>query len=180
MRFIRVALFTAASVSLAAAGGAQSVATPKTTVISIQPLSAIFNVYAAEVEHAVAPTWTVGVGGSYWNHDDNAFSLRYMSGDVKLKYYPEASTFRGFSFGGQVGYTSIREGGNSDFGNSGETKVSGPTLGVALDYNWLLGPPQTFYIGLGVGAKKIFAKANDAGNATVNYPTARVSIGFAF
>jgi hypothetical protein len=180
MRFVRLALFVAASTSLTVVARAQSGPAPKTTVISIQPLSAVFNVYAAEAEHAVSPTWTVGVGTSYWNHDEDDFSLRYISGDVKLKYYPDATPFKGFSFGGQVGYTSIKEGDAFDPSASNETTVSGPTLGVALDYNWLLGPPQTFYVGLGVGAKKIFAKAEDAGHATVNYPTARISIGFAF
>lgn len=180
MRFVRFAALAAASTLLAVAAEAQSAAAPKTTVISIQPLTAIFNVYAAEVEHALSPTWTLGLGESYWNHDDSGFSLRYLSGDVKLKYYPEATPFRGFSFGGQVGYTSVKE--DDSFGSSGSSKttVSGPTVGVALDYNWLLGPPQSFYVGLGVGAKKIFAKADNAGHATVNYPTARVSIGFAF
>jgi hypothetical protein len=180
MRLARTVVLATVSTLLATAVNAQSVATPKTTVVSIQPLTAMFNIYAGEVEHAVAPTWTVGLGGSYWNHDEDDYSLRYISGDVKLKYYPEALPFRGFSFGGQLGYTTITEDDDFDPSTSNETTIHGPTVGVALDYNWLLGPPQTFYIGLGVGAKKIFAKSEDIGHGTFNYPTARVSIGFAF
>jgi hypothetical protein len=177
MRFARVPLFIAASTLVTAGVHAQSSASPKSTVISVQPLTAMFNVYAAEVEHAIAPTWTIGLGESYWNHDDS-YSLRYLSGDLKVKYYPEATPFRGFSFGGQAGYTSIVE--DDTFSGSNRTRINGPTLGVALDYNWLLGPPQSFYVGLGLGAKKIFAKGDGTGHATVSYPTARVSIGIAF
>lgn len=181
---ITILLFLAALSSFADTIGAQAAPAPKTTVISIQPLTAMFNVYSAEIEHAIAPTWTIGVGSSYWNHDDANFGVGYLSGDVKLRYYPEAKPFQGFSFGGQAGYTNVSSKDSYDYGTgsptSSKSHVSGPTLGVALDYNWLLGPPQTFYVGLGVGAKKIFAKSDDFGHATLSYPTARVSVGLAF
>ena len=73
---------------------------------------------------------------------------------------------------------STRDSFTSD-GSTNRTNYGGPTIGVALDYNWLLGPPQAFYIGLGVGAKKIFASSKND-DATFGYPTARVSIGVAF
>ncbi len=176
-----VAVAATLSLALAATAGAQSVVTPKTSVLSIQPLSAVFGVYAVEYEHALAPTVTFGIGGSYWSDDTDGSEVKYSSGDIKLRYYPEAHPFQGFSFGGQVGYTSISDNETTDtFGSSSKSTAHGPTIGVALDYNWLLGASKTFYVGLGVGAKKIFANADDIGTANLAYPTARISIGFAF
>jgi Protein of unknown function (DUF3575) len=180
LRFASALSLLAATSLLAGAASAQAVTAPKTAVISIQPLSAVFGVYSAEFEKALAPTVTLGVGGSYWSHDDDVSTTKYTSGDIKLRYYPEAHPFRGFSFGGQAGYTSLSD--ETTFAGSGsdKTKASGPTLGVALDYSWLLGESKSFYVGLGLGAKKIFASAKDIGDATLAYPTAHVSIGYAF
>jgi uncharacterized protein DUF3575 len=176
-----IALFTTATIAVASAGAQSALVPAKATVLSIQPLSAVFGVYSAEVEHAVSPTVTLGVGASYWNFDDDFSKTTYTSGDVKLRYYPEAKPFRGFSLGGQVGYTSLSDKTDEDvFGGSDETKASGPTIGVALDYGWLLGATRSFYVGLGLGAKKIFAKDDDFGDAKFSYPTARISIGYAF
>ena len=59
--------------------------------------------------------------------------------------------------------------------------ASGPSMGVMLDYNWLLGAQRAFYVGLGVGAKAVFISDKDiSDNATVRYPTARISVGWAF
>lgn len=180
MRFAPVAGLITATTLIAAAAGAQSLTAPKTAVISIQPLSAVFGVYSAEFERALAPTVTLGIGGSYWSHSDDVSKTKYTSGDVKVRYYPEAHPFRGFSFGGQAGYTSVSD--ETDYGAAGsdKTSASGPTLGVALDYSWLLGETKAFYVGLGLGAKKIFASDKDVGNATLAYPTAHISIGYAF
>ena len=181
MRFAPVAALITATTLLAATAGGQAATAPKTAVISIQPLSAVFGVYSAEFEKALAPTLTFGVGGSYWSHSDDVSKTKYTSADLKLRYYPEAQPFRGFSFGGQAGYTSVSD--EVDYGSgagSDKTSASGPTIGVALDYSWLLGPTRSFYVGLGLGAKKIFASNKDVGNATLAYPTAHISIGYAF
>jgi hypothetical protein len=50
-----------------------------------------------------------------------------------------------------------------------------------LDYNWLVGAQKSFYVGLGAGAKRVFISDKDVSdNATVMYPTARISVGWAF
>lgn len=173
---ILIALTTLAATSL----NAQVATAPKRTVISFQPLNAMFSVYSAEIEHAVSSSATLGVGGSYWSSNDDVGDTKYTSGDVKVRFYPEGHPLQGFSFGGQVGYTSISDNTTDLFGGSSKSTAHGATIGVALDYNWLLGASRAFYVGLGVGAKKIFANSNDIGNATLAYPTARVSIGYAF
>ena len=183
MRLSKLAIVAAASTLVALSVQAQAVAAPKTSVISIQPLSAIFGVYAVEYEHAIAPTVTFGIGGSYWSDDTDGSELKYSSGDIKLRFYPEGRPLQGFSFGGQAGYTSITDRSSADTfsgGTGSKSTAHGPTIGVALDYNWLLGATKSFYVGLGVGAKKIFANADDLGSANLAYPTGRISIGFAF
>lgn len=173
---ILIAFTTIATTSL----NAQMATAPKRTVISFQPLNAMFSVFSAEIEHAIGTSATLGVGGSYWSHNDDLGDTKYSSGDVKVRFYPEAHPLQGFSFGGQVGYTSVSDNTTDTFGGSSKSTSHGPTIGVALDYNWLLGASRATYVGLGVGAKKIFANSDDIGDATLAYPTARISIGYAF
>jgi hypothetical protein len=155
----------------------------KRTVLSFQPLSAMYTVYSGELERAVSPSTTLGIGASYWGHEQDGESLDYLSGDLKLRYYPQGKALEGFSFGLQAGYTSVKETIASGLVTTSNEELthSAPTAGVALDYGWLLGADKKFYMGLGVGAKRIFAdNENDASNLLNTYPTARISIGMAF
>ena len=180
MRLTSAVILTALTALAATSLGAQTATPPKRTVISFQPLNAMFSVYTAEIEHAVSTSVTLGVGGSYWSYNDDIGDTKYTSGDVKVRFYPEGHPLQGFSFGGQVGYTSVSDNTTDTFGGSSKSTSNGPTLGVALDYNWLLGASKATYVGLGVGAKKIFANSDDLGDATLTYPTLRISIGYAF
>ena len=151
---------------------------PRQQVISFQPLNAVFTVYAAEYERALRPTLTLGVGATGFFPDE----LSYTSGDVKLRYYPQARPFQGFSFGASVGITRVSEDYTDAFsGQDTETSVTGPSGGFMLDYGWLLGATQRFYLGLGVGAKVLFVDDADFSDDFIaRYPTARVSVGYAF
>jgi hypothetical protein len=154
------------------------ITTGKSGVLSIQPIDAMLTVYAGEAEVAVSRSVTLGVGGTYWGPDITDGDFRYLSGDVKLRYYPDARPFQGFSFGGSVGVTHIN---GSDNASQSTGSASGPSIGVMLDYNWLLGAQKGFYVGLGAGAKAVFISDKDiSDNATVRYPTARISVGWAF
>lgn len=174
----KLTLVLAAATLVSATAGAQS-ATPKTTVLSIQPLTAMLTIYSGELEQRLSPTMTVGIGGSHWSAGDTD-KLSYTSGDLKLRYYPEGHALSGFAFGIQGGYTTVSEKWTDGTGAAEEHKGSAPTMGVALDYNWLLGQNRAFYVGLGVGAKKVFINADKFNDPTFTYPTARVSIGYAF
>ena len=184
MRTLRT-LALAAGIAVPAMLSAQAPA-HKSNVLSIQPLAAMYTVFAGELEHRLGAGSTIGVGASYWDNSDdkNASGGKYMSGDVKLKYYPQGHALEGFSLGGQAGYTSIEGTSTVTSGTTTTTQketLSGPTIGVALDYNWLLGATKGFYIGLGVGAKKVFVKDSNVLTDLIDtYPTARISIGFAF
>lgn len=151
--------------------------TGKAAVISIQPISAMLTVYAGELELAMSRSATIGVGGTYWSPDVIDGDFNYLSGDVKVRYYPEGRAFQGFSFGGSVGVTHLSASANSSSSGS----ASGPSIGVMLDYNWLLGAEKAFYIGLGLGAKTLFISDKSvADQATLHYPTMRLSVGWAF
>lgn len=150
--------------------------TGKAAVISIQPISAMLTVYAGEVELAMSRSATIGVGATYWSPNVIDGDFNYLSGDLKLRYYPEGRAFQGFSFGGSVGVTHLSATDNSSSGSA-----SGPSIGVMLDYNWLLGAEKAFYIGLGLGAKTLFISDKAvADQATLHYPTMRLSVGWGF
>lgn len=151
--------------------------TGKAAVISVQPISAMLTVYAGEAELAMSRSATIGVGATYWSPDVIDGDFNYLSGDLKFRYYPEGHVFQGFSFGGSVGVTHLSATAN----NSSSGSASGPSIGVMLDYNWLLGAEKAFYIGLGLGAKTLFISDKAvADQATLHYPTVRLSVGWAF
>jgi hypothetical protein len=164
------------AVLVASSASAQTspVPTGKSGVLSIQPISAMLTVYSGEGELALNPSVTLGAGATYWDAgslgDDN---ITYLSGDLKLRYYPEAHALQGFSFGGSVGLTRVAE--------ADTISKTSPSIGVMLEYSWLLGASKSFYIATGLGAKAVFISSDDFGeNVTARYPTARLSVGFAF
>ena len=147
-------------------------------VFSFQPLTAVFTVYSAEYERQTAGALTVGVGGTYWSLGDATDELTYKSADVKLRYYPNGTALSGFSFGGTVGFTSVSGTSTSGFDES----AGGPSFGVLLEYQWLMGAKQNFSVALGAGAKALSVKQETftSGDFTARYPTARISVGYAF
>jgi hypothetical protein len=150
----------------------------RSAVLSLQPIGAMLEVYAGEAEIAMSRSATIGFGGTYWGPyiTDNDFT--YLSGDVKIRYYPDARPFQGFSFGASLGITHVSDN-NTTSGTGGS--ATGPAVGVMIDYNWLLGASQRFYVGTGLGAKALFLSNKTLEeSATVRYPTARLSVGWAF
>lgn len=148
----------------------------KVAVVSVQPLSTMLTFYSGEAELAMSRSASLGVGASYWSPDVSDGSARYMSGDLKIRFYPEGRPFQGFSFGGSLGVTHVSA---KDSDSSGD--ATGGSIGVMLDYGWLLGEQKSFYVGLGAGAKTLFISDQSvADNVTLHYPTARISVGWAF
>jgi hypothetical protein len=179
MRQPSVALALGALLAAAplAAQAPAAAAPARQQVISFQPINAVFTVYAAEYERAVASTLTLGVGATGFFPDD----VSYTAGDLKLRYYPQARPLQGFSFGGTVGITRVSEDVFDEVTGEGERSATGPSAGVMLDYGWLLGASQRFYVGLGIGAKVVFVDDDDFSDDFIaRYPTARISVGHAF
>ena len=181
MRTASVVLLTAVSLLGAAPAAAQSAVPQRSTVISFQPLSAMITLYAGEIEQRVGSKVTLGAGGSHWGYgSDNEF--KYTSGDLKLRFYPEGHALTGFAFGIQGGYTKVSESWfNQALGGERETHTGGAgTAGISVDYNLLLGESLTYYVGVGAGAKKLFIDSEKFRDPTFAYPTARLSLGYAF
>lgn len=178
---LALALALVAAATPVAAARAQDAGTPaKRQVLSVQPISAVLTVYAAEYERAFSPVFTFGLGATGWFPDE----FSYTSMDVKVRYYPQEVPLSGFSFGGSVGFTRVSEEFDEfdDINGDGESEtVSGPSAGVVIDYGWLLGRRRSFYVGLGAGAKVLFVDDDEfSDDVLVRYPTARLSIGYAF
>jgi len=167
----------AAVLALPFAAATAQKAAPR-NVISLQPLSAMLTVYSGEYERSMSKSVTWGLGGTYWDAGDAGDEVKYSSGDFKLRYYPMGSALYGFSVGGTVGYSSVK--GTSSTGV--DETAGGASVGILLEYQWLMGQQKNFALALGAGAKALMVNDDDISSAdfTAHYPTARVSIGWAF
>jgi hypothetical protein len=172
---VRVRLISLLALSLGAASlAAQSperIPIPYRTYVAINPLGIPFDIASAEVESAVAPGITVGGLGSYTSLDHD----RYTTFDAKVRYYPGEIVLRGFSVGGSVGHTHFTTSGTP--GSLGYA-----TIGLLVDYNFMLGAAGRFVVGTGVGAKRVLASADKREPFGVDRATATVRfvLGLAF
>lgn len=165
----------------AARGEAQSTAhgslvpIPYRSYVAVNPLGIPLDIASLEAESAIANGITIGGSASYTDFDHK----RYTSFDAKMRYYPGEIVLQGFSMGAVFGLTKFR----SDTATAGvNQEFTAPTLGVAVDYNFMLGGRGRFVIGTGVTGKRVLASAAkralvDIGRA---YPSARFVVGLAF
>jgi hypothetical protein len=177
MRSLLFVVVVAALPRLVGAQGGESV--PRVpiryrTYISINPLGIPFDLFSAEVESGIAQGMTLGASASHIDLGDR----RYSSADFKFRYYPSEVVLRGISVGANVGmlrYSDIRE---ADVRESVDT----PTIGVILDYNWMLGAQRRFVVGTGVGAKRILASSEERKRVGLDRATftVRFTLGIAF
>lgn len=171
-RAVALSLFAAQSVA------AQVIPAVKANVISMQPLTAVLGVFSGEYERAASQSTSIGVGATYWGSGFGGGDFTYLSGDFKLRYYPQGQALYGFSIGGSLGFTHVAALNDNPQDHGSTTAAS---LGVLLEYGWVLGVQKSFYIGLGAGAKALFiADKEFSSDVTLRYPTARISVGWAF
>lgn len=153
-------------------------------VIGLNPLGIPFDVFAVEAEGAVAPGITAAGALSYFAPDDD----RFTSADAKLRYYPGETALDGFSVGLGVGVTGRAgtdfTGCNTNPAEGCETRssVTGPTVSVLADYNFLLGERRRFLVGTGIGAKRwlVDRDARERIDAERAWVFARFLVGLAF
>ncbi len=157
--------------------GAMAQSASPRSVISIQPLSAVFKTFAGEFESAASKSVTWGLGATYWAGFSDS-EVKITSGDFKLRYYPNGQALHGFSVGASGGFVSVA---GKDSNNRPVT-IGGGSVGVLLEYQWLMGEKKNFALALGLGAKALSVSTNDVGGNgfTARYPTARISVGYAF
>jgi hypothetical protein len=147
---------------------------PYTSYLGINPLGIPFNIFSVEMETGVAQGMTIGGSLSHTELDDR----RYSSGDFKFRYYPSEIVLKGFSIGASAGLLRY-----SDIVNGTDRQtISSPTVGLLLDYNWMLGATHRFIVGTGVAAKRILAGSDDRKKVDLDAQqlSARFTIGIAF
>jgi hypothetical protein len=179
----RLSFVLVAAVLLATTLRAQTVDLPiQNNVLSINPFGFLFQWYNIEYERAFSSTasWSLGAGNISIGDEDDDEEVDYTSADVRLRYYPSAEAPTKFSAGISFGYSHVNE---DD--RRGETPIEREfdalSVGLDLGYSWLLGRTRQFFIGTGIGAKRLFPiGGNDDEEETYGYPTFRLSIGYAF
>lgn len=139
--------------------------------ISANPFGLLLEWFNAEYERVIGETVTTGLGGSYISGSDD----RYVNGDVFLRYYPQGQPLQGWAFGAKAGLTSVR--GLLDGTSETDTYFG---FGFDVNHSWLLGANDNFYVGVGLGLKRLFG-LGDRDVDLAFFPTVRlVNIGFAF
>lgn len=174
MKGVLVASLVVASAAGASRAMGQSpAAVGYRNVLSINPLGIPFEYFSVEYERALTGLTSLGLTGSYLGWGDGSYSTT----EAKLRFYPNEEGPKGFSVGLSAGITRVAE---ERFQDS-DFSESRPTLGVIIDYNWLLGKTKRFVVGTGLGAKRIFgANDDDFSDLNLAYPTARFQIGLRF
>ena len=154
--------------------------TGRSNVVSTNPITLVFGWFTGEYERRLGAGTTLAIGGSYFEwDDDDGDDEEYVTADVKLRYYPNERVFEGFSLGASAGFARVEEVVDVF---SGETNaVSGPTLGLAVDYGWLIGRRDNVHIGLGLGARRAFYGDDDESDIELDVlPYLRFSVGVAW
>jgi hypothetical protein len=159
------ALFAVGSPAAARAQDAGPGGGPYQQVISANPLGLLAEFFNAEYERKFSPFSTAGLGGSTFGADGDD----YVNADVFWRYYPQGTPLDGFAFGIKAGITSF----------DGDIY---PGAGFDANYSWLLGARNNFYVGVGIGAKRLFGEPDDSDIDFLEFiPTIRlVNVGFAF
>jgi hypothetical protein len=139
---------------------------PHEHVISGNPLILLAGWFNAEYERKLAENMTVGISGGWLDLSDDD----YTSVSGFLRFYPQEAAFTGFYFGGRAGVHNVKE---------SEDSHTALGIGVDIGYAWLLGPGRSFYVGLGIGATRLFV--GDLGGASGTVPSIRlINVGIAF
>jgi len=153
----------------------QPVPANRTHVFAINPLGIPFEIVSVEVEQAFQSAFSIAGNFSYFSPSDYTRS----SFEVKGRLYPNEEAPRSFAVGLGVGLVNTREHVTDNATETLRRKTS-PSIGVYVDYNWLLGRSERFYVGTGLGAKRILGDSDEFDKAPFVYGTARFLIGVAF
>jgi hypothetical protein len=141
---------------------------PHNQALSTNPFLILFEWFNVEYERKISETGTLGVVASGFSFDDGDETYRGFSGFYR--HYPQGAALSGFSLGGRLGYHRV-----SDDDDDGDAFA----LGVDLGYSWVMGSKRNFYVGLGIGATRLFGGDVDGGRVVI--PSIRlVNVGFVF
>ena len=161
---------------------AQGTAPIRSNVLAVNPLGIPFKFLSVDYERALAGGFSLGGNVSYisWGDEDDSDEVSYRSVELKGRIYPEADGLRGFAVGLTAGVSQLKEDITDDTGLNDDLEDTFPTLGVVVDYNWLLGKERRFFVGMGLGAKRVYGDDEGFSEANFAYMTARFQVGVAF
>jgi hypothetical protein len=179
LRFHIIAVLAAGALpAIARAQSPERIPIPYRTYVAVNPLGIPFDIVSAEIESAVAPGITVGALASYTSIDGD----RYTTVDGTVRYYPGEVVLRGFSLGASIGRTHFRTKQVLTPTEELHPTADFATLGLLVDYNWMLGARRRFIVGGGVGGKRVLANAAIRERVGIDkaYATVRFVVGIAF
>lgn len=170
----------AAGILLAAPAHAQdeAIPPPHRTLITANPFGLLVDYYNVEVERAVSDVASISLAFERSTADDN----NVTAGDVRFRYYPQARVFSGIALGASLGYGKFNEDiddGEFEPGDTDDT-MSGPTLGLEVDYSWLVGRDRRLYIGLGFGIRRLLSGGDNDGDPTLIPGGRYFGVGYTF
>ena len=153
--------------------------------VSVAALGIPFALVSGEYERMTTPELSLGAAAGFFEDDeDDGGDQSWL--DAKVRYYPNARALRGFAIGALVGVARAQA---TDCVADDFTGVcvydgssaTGAAVGVFLDYSWLLGRSDRFYVGTGFGAKRVLGMDGRNG---YEYPeilsASRLQIGYTF
>lgn len=154
---------------------------PYASELSINPFGIPFGYLDVEGNTSVGGGATLGIMLSHYSpsSNDNPFT----NVDAKIRYFPNELPFKGFSVGLTAGWTKQQgDSFNGSVTTSTTTTVSSPTMGVIVDYDWLLGARKRFAVGVGIGAKRLFASRAERDRIGLDAAAGiyRFQLGYAF
>jgi hypothetical protein len=154
---------------------ADSAATAKSFMLSVNPLGLLYGGLAGEAEKRLNAKNTVAAAINYWG----AYGANYTSVDFKYRIYQNPTNeFRGLSYGPMVGFQRI---GvvlcDVEFGEA--CSSTGLTLGGTVDYVLPFGEEERWAAAFGAGVKTSIGMKELSG-VTFTYPFIRVGIGYSF
>jgi hypothetical protein len=151
---------------------------PYRTLVTANPIGLLADYYNVEVERALSTVTSVSLAFERSTADDD----NVTAGDVRFRYYPQARVFSGIALGASIGYGKFNEDlddGEFEPGDDDDS-MEGPTIGLEVDYSWLLGRDRRLYVGLGLGARRLLSGGDDDGDPTLVPGGRYFAIGYTF
>jgi hypothetical protein len=153
---------------------APSSAFAQTNVVSANPFGLLLNFFNAEYERKVSDSTTAGVGGSFYRDSGDD----YVNADLFYRFYPSGTPFEGFAFGVKAGITRLTEPESCRFLCERRNRAAVFGVGIDINYSWLPGETDNFYVGTGFGLKRLYGQ-DSYGMEYI--PTIRfINVGVAF
>lgn len=153
------------------------------TLVTANPFGLLLDFYNVEVERALSEVSSISLAGERSTVDENDVTAV----DVRYRYYPQGRVFSGLALGASLGYGRFSEQyedetfyPGSELDHQEDRRMTGPTLGLELDYSWLVGRDRRLYVGLGIGARRLLSGGNDNGDPTLVPGGRYFAVGYTF